>query len=68
MMTCDLGEKNEDLLSLVMIAKDEEKGIENAILSCIEYVDNIVIAVDSRSTDKTLELANLYADTVKTFE
>jgi len=68
MMTCDIGEKNENLLSLVMIVKDEEKGIESAVLSCIDYVDNIVIAVDKSSTDKTLELAKLYADTLKTFD
>jgi len=65
LMTCDLGEKNDNLLSLVMIVKDEEKGLERAIFSCLDFVDNIVISVDSKSTDKTLEIAKLYADTLK---
>lgn len=66
LMTCDLGQKNDDLVSLVMIVKDEEKGLEKAIFSCLDFVDNIVISVDSKSTDKTLEIAKLYADTLKT--
>jgi len=66
LMTCDLGQKNDDLLSLVMCVKDEEKGLERAIFSCIDFVDNIVISVDSKSADKTLEIAKLYADTLKT--
>lgn len=65
LMTCDLGQKNDDLVSLAMVVKDEEKGLERAVLSCIEFVDNIVISVDSKSTDKTLEIAKLYADTLK---
>ena len=65
LMTCDLGEKNNNLLSLVMIVRDEEKGLERAVFSCLEFVDNIVISVDSKSTDKTLEIAKLYADTLK---
>jgi len=66
LMTCDLGQKNDDLVSLVMIVKDEEKGLEKAIFSCLDFVDNIVISIDSKSTDKTLEIAKLYADTLKT--
>lgn len=65
--TIDLGEKNDDLVSLVMIAKNEELGIERAILSCLDFVDNIVVAVDNKSTDKTKELAKLYADEFRTF-
>ena len=66
--TVDFGCKNDDWLSLVMIAKDEQKGIEKAILSAIDIVDNIVVAIDSRTTDKTAEIAKLYADVVKTFD
>jgi len=66
LMTCDIGQKNTDLVSLVMCVKDEEKGLERAIFSSLEFVDNIVISVDSKSTDKTLELAKLYADILKT--
>ena len=57
---------DENLLSLVMCVKDEEKGIENAILSTISLVDRIVISVDSATTDKTREIAELYADELKT--
>ncbi len=64
--TVDLGQKNDDLVSLVMIVKDEEKGLERAVFSCLEFVDNIVISCDSKSSDKTKEIAKLYADTLKT--
>ena len=68
LMTIDLGKKNENLLSLAMIVKDEEWGLERAVLSCIEFVDNIVISVDCFSNDNTLEIAKLYADTLKRHE
>lgn len=67
-LTVDLGEKNENLLSLTMIVKNEEKGLEKSILSTIEFVDTVVISVDKNSTDKTLEIAKLYADTLKQYE
>ncbi|MCX6763331.1 MAG: glycosyltransferase family 2 protein [Candidatus Moranbacteria bacterium] len=54
-------------LALVMIAKNEEQGLENAVLSVRGIVSEIVIAVDDSSTDKTLELAGRLADTVKTY-
>lgn len=66
LMTCDLSKRNDNLVSLVMILKDEARGLERAIFSCLEFVDNIVLSVDSKSTDKTLEIAKLYADTLKT--
>ena len=56
-------EKND--VSLVMIVKDEEKGLEGAILSAIEFVDQIIISVDSKSADKTADIAKLYADEFK---
>jgi len=68
LMTVDLGKKNKNLLSLVMIVKNEEHGIERAVLSCIEFVDNIVISVDYFSGDNTLEIAKLYADELKRHE
>lgn len=63
-MTIDKGQKNTYNLSLVMPVKNEEKGLENAILSALEFCDDIVIAVDKASTDKTLEIAKMYGDTV----
>jgi glycosyltransferase involved in cell wall biosynthesis len=55
-------------LALVMIVKNEEKGLERAILSCRDFVDEIVIAVDTSSTDKTEEIAKKYATTLKYFD
>jgi glycosyltransferase involved in cell wall biosynthesis len=54
-------------IALVMIVKNEEKGLEKAILSCKDFVDEIVIAVDITSEDKTLEIARKYATTLKQF-
>jgi len=67
-MTCDLGQKSEDSLSLAMIVKNEGLGLENAILSCIDYVSNIAISVDEASDDNTLDIARRYADFLKTHE
>ena len=68
LMSVDLGQKNDNLISLVMPTKNEEVGLENAILSCIDFVDNIVVSVDDSSTDKTLEVAKRYADQVKVYQ
>lgn len=62
----DLDTKKENEISLVMIVKDEQKGLERAILSALPLVDNIVISVDSESTDATEHIARRYADTLKT--
>lgn len=51
-----------------MVVKDEALGLEKAILSCKDFVDEIVIAVDNASTDGTLEIAKMYATTLKTFD
>lgn len=61
----EFGSENVDLVSLVMIAKDEEKGIENAILSALPLVDRVVVSIDTKTTDKTAEIAKLYADELK---
>jgi len=58
--------KKQNDISLVMIVKNEEKGLEKAILSCKDFVDQILISVDEASTDKTLEIAKKYADVVIT--
>lgn len=55
-------------LALVMVVKNEEKGLKKAILSCKDFVDEIVIAVDNSSTDRTNEIAQEYADVVKHFD
>ena len=68
LLTIDFGQKNEDLISLVMPVKNEGKGLEKAILSCINFVDNIVISVDTESKDNTLEIAKKYADVLKQYK
>jgi len=55
-------------LALVMIVKNEELGLEHAVLSCRDFVQEIVIAVDNSSTDKTGEIAKKYATTLKHFD
>ncbi len=68
LMTIDLGKENKNDLTLSMIVRNEGKGLEKAILSTIEIVDKIVVSVDSKSDDKTLEIARRYADIVKIHE
>lgn len=55
-------------LALVMIVKNEEVGLERAILSCRDFVSEIVIAVDNASTDRTAIIAEKYATTLKRFD
>ena len=68
LMSVELNKPNDDQLSLVMIAKNEGKGIEKAILSCIDFVDNISITVDNKSEDNTLKIAEKYADILKSYK
>jgi len=60
--------KKNNNISLVIIAKNEEKGLEKAISSCRSFVDEVIVQVDSASTDKTEEVAKKYADKVITYE
>lgn len=46
-------------ISAVIIALNEEDRIEDALKSCLEVADEIVM-VDSHSTDKTVEIAKKY--------
>jgi len=68
LLTVNLHKENENLISLVMPVKNEGKGLEKAILSCINFVDNIVISVDTNSQDNTLQIAKQYADTLKQYK
>lgn len=61
----EIGRLPIDKMSLVMIVKNEAVGIERAILSALPYVDNIVVSVDSLTTDNTKGIAALYADELK---
>jgi glycosyltransferase involved in cell wall biosynthesis len=55
-------------LALVMVVKNEEKGLEKAILSAKPFVNEIVIAIDKSSTDNTDLIAKKYATTLKYFD
>lgn len=65
MFTIEPGKKSSNLLSLVMVVKNEAKGLEKAILSVIDIVDNITISVDTATEDKTEEIARMYADKLR---
>jgi glycosyltransferase involved in cell wall biosynthesis len=59
--------ENKKTLALVMIVKDEEKGLRAAIKSARPYVDEVVVAVDMDSSDDTEKIALECADVVKKF-
>lgn len=67
-LTVEIDYCSVEKLALVMIAKNEEKGLENAILSVIENVGQVCIAVDKSSSDKTRAVAAKYADVVMDYE
>jgi len=62
--TIDLCVEAKNDLTLVMCVKDEEKGLENAIISALPLVDRVIVSVDIKSSDRTLEIAEQYADEV----
>lgn len=64
----NLGQQKRPTLALVMIVKNEEKGLDDAIRSCVGFVDEVVIAVDNASTDRTEEIAKKFATTLKHFD
>lgn len=66
-LSCVVEPRTEPLIALAMIARDDVVGLERAIISCIDQVDEIVIAVDGRSDHATLKVAQAYADTCVTF-
>lgn len=51
---------SEQKISSIIIAKDEERNIKRCIESQLNCVDDIVIIVDNRSTDRTWEIVNSY--------
>lgn len=54
-------------ITLCIIAKNEEIGLKKTIESARPYVQDVIVAVDDSSNDKTLEIAEKYADVVKRF-
>ena len=60
--------KNKNSITLAIIAKNEELGLEKAVSSCRDFVQEVIISVDSKSEDKTLEIAKKIADKVIIYE
>jgi glycosyltransferase involved in cell wall biosynthesis len=50
------------LLSSIIIAKDEETNIRRCIQSQLSVVDDIVVLVDSRTKDTTVQIASSYTN------
>lgn len=61
-LTIDFKEPQKKEITLGIIAKDEEKGIEKTILTALETTQDIVILVDNRTKDKTEQIAKLYTE------
>jgi len=61
LMSLDVGEKIEKRLSLGMFCKNEALGLETAILSCINIVDD-------STTDDTLNIAKRYGEVARLFK
>lgn len=47
-------------ISSIVIAKNEELNIKRCIESQLDVIDDIVVIVDSNTTDKTFEISSLY--------
>lgn len=61
-------ERKPFTLSVCFPAKDEEADIETCLASFMGVADEMVIGVDPRSTDRTREIAEQYADHVFTLD
>ena len=65
LFSIDFGKPNIEEITLVMICKDEALGIEKSIISALPLVDRVVVSVDDATTDKTKEIAEMYADELR---
>lgn len=61
-------DKGRPRVSLVMIVKNEEKGIAEAIKSCLNFVHEVVIMVDDSTTDKTEAIARKFTNKIYNFK
>jgi tetratricopeptide (TPR) repeat protein len=55
-------------ISLCMIVLNEEKWLENCLNSIKDLVDEMIIVVDTRSKDKSKEIAKKFTDKIYNFE
>ena len=51
-------------LSSIIIARDEEYNIERCVISQQGIIDEIVVLIDSRTNDRTLEVANSFSNVI----
>ena len=65
LFTIEPGQTQKEEVCLVMIVKDEAKGLERAILSALPIVQRVVVSIDTMTTDETVEIAILYADELR---
>jgi hypothetical protein len=63
----DPGPPTEPMIALDTIVRSDAAGLERMLLSALPHVDEIVLGVDGRSDDATLEVARMFADTVHVF-
>ena len=65
LFSIELGEVDHPEVTLVMIAKNEAKGIEKSIISALPFVDRVVVSVDTATIDETRKIAEMYADELR---
>jgi hypothetical protein len=63
----DLKPLEAPLVALDSIVRSDARGLERVILSVLPHVDEIVIGVDGRSDEETVQVAEAYADTAWRF-
>lgn len=56
------------LVALDSIARSDARGLERVLLSALPHVDEIVLGIDGRSDDETVQVAEAYADVVWRFQ
>lgn len=54
----------QKLISLCMIVKDDEQGLDRCLRSAQGVVDEVIVVVDSSSTDGTVDIARRYGTRV----
>jgi len=67
-VSCIFKHPETPLLTLGIVAKNEGKGIERALLSGLACADRIIVGVDDSTTDDTEKIARKYTDNVFTFK
>lgn len=64
----DPGPPEAPAIALDTIVRSDAAGLERMLLTVLPHVDEIVLGVDGRSDDETLEVARAYGDEVFVFD